>query len=153
MSTTESRLHLTEPLSGCAGRRTLRSLNPATGGEVGAIPMTPVEELPMFLHRARAAQRSWGAFTLEQRRDALRGAAARLEARAKGLGRLACLEMGKPLAEAVGEAKYAASSLIGELDECVTALSPEVREDARTRSASRRRSRRGTSRFSCRRTA
>jgi succinate-semialdehyde dehydrogenase/glutarate-semialdehyde dehydrogenase len=134
MSTTESRLQLTEPLSGCADRRTLRSMNPATGEEVGAIPMTSVEELPMFLHRARAAQRSWGAFTLEQRRDALRGAATRLKERAKDLGRLACLEMGKPIAEAVGEASYAASSLVGELDECVAALSPEVREDARTRS-------------------
>ena len=127
-------LHLTEPLSGCAGRRTLRSMNPSTGAEVGAVPMTPVEELPAFLHRARQAQRSWAAFTLAQRRDALRGAAARLEARAKDLGRLASLEMGKPLAEAVGEARYAATSLVEELDGCVAALEPEIREDARTRS-------------------
>jgi len=115
-------------------RRTLRSTNPATGEEVGSVPMTPIAELPAFLRRARQAQRSWAAFPLEARRDALAGAAARLKERARELGRLVTLEMGKPLPEGIGEATYAASSLVGTLDECVAALASEVREDARTRS-------------------
>ena len=36
--------------------QTLISLNPATGEEVGRLPITPVDEIPAIVARAREAQ-------------------------------------------------------------------------------------------------
>jgi acyl-CoA reductase-like NAD-dependent aldehyde dehydrogenase len=112
----------------------LVSINPADGSAVGSVPITPVDGIPRLVFQAREAQRGWGALTLAQRADVLRPMAARLKAEAKRLGELASLEMGKPLAEAVGEATYCGDGFAAELDEIVAALADVVREDARATS-------------------
>ncbi len=112
----------------------LISMDPATGQEVGRVPRTPIEAIPKLVFAAHQAQRGWGALTHAQRAEVLRPAAARLKAEARRLGELASREMGKPLAEAVGEANYCADGFAAELDEIVAALADAVREDKRVTS-------------------
>ena len=112
----------------------LISMDPATGQEVGRVPRTPIEAIPKLVFAAHQAQRGWGALTHAQRAQVLRPAAARLKAEARRLGELASREMGKPLAEAVGEANYCADGFGAELDEIVAALADAVREDKRVTS-------------------
>lgn len=113
----------------------LESRDPATGEVVGAVPVTPADQIALVIHRARTAQRSWAGMTLEQRAELLKPAAERLAERAGLIGELICREMGKPLADAKGEAKYAASGFADLVDEAVEALRPELREDNATRSS------------------
>jgi len=117
-----------------AAQPQLVSFDPATGEAVGSVPITAIDAIPRLVHQAREAQRGWGALTHAQRADVLRPAATRLKGEARRLGELASREMGKPLAEAIGEANYCADGLAGELDEIVAALGDIVREDARVRS-------------------
>jgi len=109
----------------------LASIDPATGEEVGRVPLTPTDAIPRLVFAAHQAQRGWGALTHAQRAEVLRPAAARLKAEARRLGEIASREMGKPLPEAVGEANYCADSFAGELDEIVAALADIPREDKR----------------------
>lgn len=115
----------------------LTSYNPADGTPVGAVPVTPVDDIPEMVARARAAQPAWAALGPEGRRDALKGAAARMVEAADAVGRQLTLEMGKPLAEGVGEVRYTGKGLIEELDEMVAAFTAEVVEDRYTRSEMR----------------
>lgn len=112
----------------------LVSYDPATGERVGSVRVTPPEEVGLFIHRARQAQRSWGAMSLEDRRAILAPAAERLAAAADEIALTATREMGKPLADAKGEADYAAKGFVELLDECVDALAPRVLEDGARRS-------------------
>ena len=116
---------------------TLVSYNPADGQPVGEVPVTPVDRIPTMVARARAAQPAWAALGPEGRRDALKGAAARMIEAAEAAGRQLTLEMGKPLAEGVGEVRYTGKGLIAELDEMVEAFTAEVVEDRYTRSEMR----------------
>jgi acyl-CoA reductase-like NAD-dependent aldehyde dehydrogenase len=111
------------------GTSPLVSVDPATGDAVGSLPTTSIDAIPRLVFQAREAQRGWGALTHAQRAEVLRPAAARLKSEAKRLGELASREMGKPVAEAIGEANYCADSCSGELDEIVAALADVVRED------------------------
>jgi succinate-semialdehyde dehydrogenase/glutarate-semialdehyde dehydrogenase len=113
---------------------TLISLNPATGEAVGEIAVTPPEEIPRLVERARRTQVEWGRRALEERADALRPAGQKLVDRSETLGTLLMREMGKPLAEAIGEIKYCGSGLNDELHEIAAALQPDSLEDKRTRS-------------------
>ncbi len=124
------------PANAPAGTRPamLESLDPATGAVVGAVPVTPADQIPLVVHRARVAQRSWAGMTLDERAALLRPAAERMAVRSGAIGELICREMGKPLADAKGEASYAASGLLALIDEAVEALRPETREDDATRS-------------------
>ncbi len=99
--------------------------------------LTAIDAIPRLVFQAREAQRGWGALTHQQRADVLRPAAARLKEEARRLGDLASREMGKPLAEAIGEAKYCADGFEEELDGIVTALTDVVREDKRVHSVLR----------------
>jgi succinate-semialdehyde dehydrogenase/glutarate-semialdehyde dehydrogenase len=112
----------------------LRSLNPATGEVIGEVAVTPLEEIPALVEAARAAQTTWGRLSPEQRAEVLRPAGTRLAQQSKEIGTLLTREMGKPLAEAVGEVKYCGDELSGELDEIVAALQPDVLEDNKIRS-------------------
>ncbi|MDE0961236.1 MAG: aldehyde dehydrogenase family protein, partial [Planctomycetota bacterium] len=51
---------------------TLISLNPATGEEVGRLPITAAEKIPAVVATARAAQPAWAQLSLEQRADRIR---------------------------------------------------------------------------------
>lgn len=112
----------------------LKSYNPATGEEVGEIPVTPVEKIPAIVARARAAQPAWEALGLEGRAELLKKAIPIFGERVAAHGELITSEMGKPTKEAVGEAKSLAWGLDRELDEIVEGLSPEVVDDGRARS-------------------
>lgn len=113
---------------------TLVSQDPATGEIVGRLPVTPVGQIPLAVHRARVAQRSWSSMTVDQRVELLRPAAERLKERQERIAELASREMGKPIGDARGEAGYAAAGFAELLDEAREALRPEVREDDATRS-------------------
>jgi succinate-semialdehyde dehydrogenase/glutarate-semialdehyde dehydrogenase len=112
----------------------LRSYNPATGAVVGEVPLTPVDTVPGIVARARAAQRAWAKLGTRARADMLARTADVFAARIDQHAALITAEMGKPLKEAVAEARSLGSGLARELDEIVEALEPEVHEDGRARS-------------------
>ena len=113
---------------------TLRSINPATGEVVGELPVTPLDEVQNAVDRARAAQPAWGASGLEGRAATLGKTAEIFAERVQEHGELITKEMGKPLKEALGEAKSLGWSLADEVDEMAAALAPDVIEDGRVRS-------------------
>lgn len=112
----------------------LASYNPATGALVGQVDVCPPEEVSDRVARARAAQPAWAALGLEGRRAALMGAGPRLITAATTVGAQLTAEMGKPLAEAIGEVRGCGAGLEAELAELVEALTDEVVEDGYTRS-------------------
>ncbi len=112
----------------------LKSYNPATGEEVGEVPVTPVAEIPAIVARARAAQSAWAALGLEGRAELLAKAADVFGERVEKHAELITTEMGKPLNEAVYEAKSLGGGLARELDEIVEALAPDLLDDGRARS-------------------
>ncbi|MFO0829989.1 MAG: aldehyde dehydrogenase family protein [Phycisphaerales bacterium] len=125
---------LADTASDIGSQRVLRSLDPATGDEVGSVPITPEHEIPLVVRRAKTAQRSWGAMTLDERAALLRPAVARLRARAEAIAQLVTREMGKPIADARNEVNACVDGFDETIDDCIEALRPEVREDARVRS-------------------
>jgi len=112
---------------------TLKSYNPFDGTVVGEVPITPASQIPDVVARARAAQPAWDALGLSGRAEVLRKTKEIFAERAQAHGELMTAEMGKPLAEAVGEAK-SLGTIDHELDEIVAALQPEIVEDGRLRS-------------------
>ncbi len=111
----------------------LKSYNPATGDLVGEVPITAPDDIPGIVERSRAAQPAWEALGHDGRARLLMQAAESFLTRADELGRLITLEMGKPLREAIGEAKSLAD-VKHELKEIQEALAPETFEDGRDRS-------------------
>lgn len=111
----------------------LVSIDPATGDAVGKVEVTPIEAMPELVARARHAQVGWAALSFAERADMLRTAGERLLEGADALGELGTREMGKPLREMVGEARYVAQGFPQDLDELERALRPEVLERGRTR--------------------
>ncbi len=112
---------------------TLKSYNPADGALVGEVPVTSPDDIPAIVDRARAAQPAWEALGHEERARLLVKASETFAEQAEDLGRLITEEMGKPLAEGIGEAKSLAD-VQDELDEIGEALAPEVFEDGRNHS-------------------
>lgn len=107
----------------------LQSIDPAHGTVVGEVQPTPVGEIPAVIARAKAAQKAWAGHGLERRAQLVRSAGEALAARADEMGRLISQEMGKPLKEALGEARGSASSLAEQVDEIEAALEDEKLED------------------------
>jgi acyl-CoA reductase-like NAD-dependent aldehyde dehydrogenase len=107
----------------------LSSVNPATSEVVGTVPITSADAIPEIVGRARFAQAAWGAMTIDERAAIIRPIGERLKADAERIGTLLTQEMGKPLAEGIGEVNYAANSWGEEVDEIVGALAPQVIED------------------------
>lgn len=112
---------------------TLVSRNPATGEVVGEVAITAPERIPGLVARARDAQRRWGSTPIEERVASIGRAGALLADRAAEVGRLLTREMGKPLAEAVGEVRHTAAQYAGDLEGIRAALAPEVIESADVR--------------------
>ena len=110
----------------------LQSMNPATDEVAGEVPITPVDRIPQMVHDARKAQVGWGAIPLEERAKILIEAGKHLEADAERIGEILTAEMGKPLAEGIGEATYAATSIAEEVEEIISAITPEILEDEHT---------------------
>ncbi len=112
---------------------TLKSFNPADGTLVGEVLVTSPDDIPAIVDRARSAQPAWEAMGHEERARLLSKASETFAERADDLGRLITEEMGKPLAEGVGEAKSLAF-VTEELEEIGEALAPEIFDDGRNHS-------------------
>src|SRR5215212_6343846 len=84
-----------------AAAREVVSYNPATGDEVGRVPLASAEEVGAAVARARAAQKGWGALSFRERaRVVMRARALVLEAMDE-IAELVARESGKPAAEAL----------------------------------------------------
>ncbi len=81
----------------------IESLNPTTGELLATFPEMGKEEIDRILDAAVAAQRAWARVPVPARAVPMRKAAALLRERAQELGRLAALEMGKPVKDGAAE--------------------------------------------------
>jgi succinate-semialdehyde dehydrogenase/glutarate-semialdehyde dehydrogenase len=79
------------------------SRNPATEAVLGDYPLDDAATVNRRLDRAVEAQRHWRKQRVSDRAALLRKLAEALRADKQGLARLITLEMGKPIAEAIGE--------------------------------------------------
>ena len=113
---------------------TLKSYNPATGEILGEVEITPAVEVPDIVARAKAAQTVWADLGFEGRAELIKATADIFVDRVQEHGELMTKEMGKPLKEAIGEAKSLGWGIEEELTEIIEALKPEVVEDGRLRS-------------------
>jgi acyl-CoA reductase-like NAD-dependent aldehyde dehydrogenase len=86
-----------------------RILAPATGRELGAIPVASAHSVSQAISRAIAAQREWGARRTGERADILARAAALIDERASVWAQLLSEESGKILAQAQFELGVAAA--------------------------------------------
>ncbi len=86
----------------------MRSINPATGEEEGSWPLDSKAHVEAVVEGAWRAQRVWSQRSLPERSEALLAMATLLEEQAEALAVRMTHEMGKPLAEAVGEVRKCA---------------------------------------------
>jgi lactaldehyde dehydrogenase / glycolaldehyde dehydrogenase len=92
-------------------------LDPASGGELTAVPEGTAEHVDAAMAAAVAAQRGWARRSLPERADALTAVIAEVERHAEQLARIVVAEQGKTITEARGEVEgiraffdYAASA-------------------------------------------
>ena len=83
--------------------------NPATGDIIGHVPNLGAVEAQAAVDAAHTALNPWKSRTAQQRADILLRWYDLMMAQADELAALMTLEQGKPLSEALGEVKYAAS--------------------------------------------
>ncbi|WP_010525003.1 NAD-dependent succinate-semialdehyde dehydrogenase [Nesterenkonia sp. F] len=88
---------------------TYRTTNPTTGRTETDFPTLDDGQVEHILSRSDAAFSTWRTTPAQQRAAALTRVADAYEARAEELGRLIATEMGKPLAQGIGEAQLAGS--------------------------------------------
>ncbi|MGE4482769.1 NAD-dependent succinate-semialdehyde dehydrogenase [Acidocella sp.] len=91
------------------GNETIEVHNPADGGLVGSVPCLGSTETEQAIAAAAAAFKPWAARPARERTAILRRWFELIMANADDLAALMTAEQGKPLAEAKGEAVYAAS--------------------------------------------
>jgi len=104
----------------------LVSTDPHDGSVVGEIAASTPAEVRAAVARARAAQPAWAALSFEERAERLLAAMPRLEEAAEELGHLVHREMGKPLAQAVGEARGSARAIEDQVDVARRAVAVET---------------------------
>jgi succinate-semialdehyde dehydrogenase/glutarate-semialdehyde dehydrogenase len=83
--------------------------NPATGAVIGTVPSCGTAEAEEAIAAASAALPAWKARTADDRANLLEAWHALILAAEADLARIMTAEQGKPVAEAVGEIRYAAS--------------------------------------------
>ncbi|WP_374667130.1 NAD-dependent succinate-semialdehyde dehydrogenase [Acinetobacter sp.] len=83
--------------------------NPATDEEIGSIPNMGQAEARQAVESSYRALQAWKALTAQARADLLLAWHKLTLEHADDLARIMTIEQGKPLAEALGEVKYAAS--------------------------------------------
>ncbi|MBS0339743.1 MAG: NAD-dependent succinate-semialdehyde dehydrogenase, partial [Proteobacteria bacterium] len=83
--------------------------NPATGEQIGTVPMCGAAETQRAIAAAEAAQREWARRPAKERTAILRKLNELMLAHQEDLAAIMTTEQGKPLAEARGEVVYAAS--------------------------------------------
>jgi succinate-semialdehyde dehydrogenase / glutarate-semialdehyde dehydrogenase len=106
---------------------TFQSVNPATGQVIETFAETSPDALDRILERADAASRAWSRVALRERAERLRVAARILRERKDAYGRTMALEMGKPLAQGVGEAEKCAWACEYYADQGEGFLAPQPR--------------------------
>ena len=113
----------------------LESRNPSTGETVDTVPVTPVEEIPLIVARARESLQSWRGMGIEARGELLKPAGERLLEQAEDIGTLITREMGKTRRSSVAEVSNCGKRFSRAVDEIVSALKSEEIEDRHTRSS------------------
>jgi acyl-CoA reductase-like NAD-dependent aldehyde dehydrogenase len=103
----------------------MNSINPLNGEIVGTLEVTPPEEMSGIVGRARRAQPAWGSLEVGKRAELLARSAPRFMERAEELAHLITREMGKPIREALGEARGIGAGIEAELEQIAEALEPE----------------------------
>ncbi|HIA02348.1 MAG TPA: aldehyde dehydrogenase family protein, partial [Myxococcales bacterium] len=86
----------------------IQSTNPATGKMLQSFEHMSPQQVDEILSDCAAAQKEWKLTSMAERTRLMNRAADLLEERAEELGRLAVLEMGKPIGEGIGEVKKCA---------------------------------------------
>ncbi|MEQ6903306.1 aldehyde dehydrogenase family protein [Nocardioides sp. YIM 152588] len=116
------------------GRASSVRHNPARTDEVvGEVAHLDAAAVDAVVRDADAAQRAWAAASPEERAHALRAAADALDPTLDDLARLVARETGKPLADARGEAGFAATVLRWYADRGPSLLADRVEDDERGR--------------------
>ncbi|MCB9841562.1 MAG: aldehyde dehydrogenase family protein [Phycisphaeraceae bacterium] len=87
-----------EPRDGIVG-----SVNPATGKTIAGVRLDTADSYEETIQRATAAFKRWRAVPAPKRGEVVRAIGDELRARKEDLGRLVSLEVGKILAEGIGE--------------------------------------------------
>jgi len=89
--------------------KTVAVTNPATGEQLGTVPMCGAAETERAIAAADVAQRQWAQVPAKERAAVLRKLNDLMLANVDDLGLIMTSEQGKPLTEAKGEIAYAAS--------------------------------------------
>lgn len=84
-------------------------VNPANGEKVGTVPNGGKEEAKLAIEAAHEAFKTWSQLTAYDRSNYLKKLNDLIIANQDELGKIMTLEMGKPIAQSIGEAVYAAS--------------------------------------------
>ena len=93
-----------------AGDASMDVINPATEQVLAACPRASKAQLDRAIAAAKAAYPAWAAKDIAERRTALLAMADIIEKNADMLGRILTQEQGKPLKDAVGEARALAAN-------------------------------------------
>jgi acyl-CoA reductase-like NAD-dependent aldehyde dehydrogenase len=100
------------------GRHEQDVLNPATNQIIGKLPHATREDLDLALASAQRAFESWRKSSPLERSKVLRKVGELARARATDIGRGMTMDMGKPLAESVGEVNFCAEHAEWHAEEC-----------------------------------
>lgn len=96
-------LHIAGEWRGANGRETLPVINPATGAELGRLPMATEGDIDDALAAAHAAFPAWSQTSAWERDGILKRAAVLIEERRDRIAHSLTLENGKPLVDSQGE--------------------------------------------------
>ncbi len=86
----------------------MKTVNPANGQTLNEYPEMTFDQVATIIDKANAAQAHWRTLPFDHRADCLRKSAELLESEKQHLGKLMAEEMGKPLAQGIGEAEKCA---------------------------------------------
>lgn len=89
--------------------QTVAVSNPVDQSPLGTVPDLSLAQVNLAIEHAHAAQPAWAALTAKARAQILQRWFTLIEDNVDDLGTIMTLEQGKPLAEAKGEIRYAAS--------------------------------------------
>lgn len=90
-------------------RETVPVINPASGKQIGTVPICGVEETARAIEAAQVAQWAWAKRPAKERSSVLRKLNDLMMSNQDDLALIMTSEQGKPLAESMGEIAYAAS--------------------------------------------
>jgi acyl-CoA reductase-like NAD-dependent aldehyde dehydrogenase len=107
-----------EFIPGGGGRKEQRIINPATDEVIGTLPHATQADLDRALAAAQRAFQTWRHSSVMDRSKILRKVAELARERSKDIGRHITMDMGKPMAEAVGEVRATSEHAEWHAEEC-----------------------------------